>query len=138
MIRTYDELITLPTFEERLEYLRLSELIGQDTFGFDRYLNQNFYKSAEWKRVRDIVIVRDNACDLGLPGYEIGGRIYVHHMNPLKPSDIKNSTDYLLDPNFLICVTKDTHDAIHFGTNAKEYVRKISIVERKPNDTKIW
>lgn len=138
MIRTYSELKNLHTFEERLEYLRLRGTVGQDTFGFDRYLNQNFYRSTEWKRVRDFVIVRDNGCDLGLPGYEIGDRILVHHMNPIGIEDIRYSTDFLLNPEYLICVSKDTHDAIHYGVDTKEYAERKKVVERKPNDTKLW
>lgn len=138
MVRTYSELKNLQTYEERLEYLRLRGTVGQDTFGFDRYLNQNFYRSAEWKHVRDFVIVRDNGCDLGLPGYEIGDRIFVHHMNPIGIEDIRDSTDFLLNPEYLICVSKETHDAIHYGTDMAGYADRKKVIERKPNDTKLW
>jgi hypothetical protein len=115
-IKRYSELITLPTFEERYEYLRLDGVVGKDTFGFDRYLNQNFYRSAEWKRIRDFVIVRDNGCDLGIEDRAIYGKILIHHMNPITDQDIIHGTDALLNPEFLICVTHDTHNAIHYGT----------------------
>jgi len=132
MIRTYSDLMQLGTYEERLEYLRLRGVVGSDTFGFDRYLNQKFYRSPEWKRVRDEVIVRDNGCDLGLPGYEIGDRIFVHHMNPIDISDIQESPDYL------ICVSKETHDAIHYGADMSEYYERKRLVERSVGDTKLW
>ena len=138
MIRRYSELMQLRTFDERLEYLRLHGIVGQDTFGFDRYLNQNFYRSTEWKHVRDFVIVRDNGCDLAMPGYEIGNRIFVHHMNPIGIEDIQNSSDYLLNPEFLVCVSKDTHDAIHYGTDLELYSKKKIVTERIINDTKLW
>ena len=138
MIRTYSDLMQLGTYEERLEYLRLRGVVGSDTFGFDRYLNQKFYRSPEWKRVRDEVIVRDNGCDLGLPGYEIGDRIFVHHMNPIDISDIQESTDFLLNPEYLICVSKETHDAIHYGADMSEYYERKRLVERSVGDTKLW
>ena len=114
-IKTYSELIELPTFEERYRYLRLSGRVGKDTFGFDRYLNQNFYRSIEWKRVRDQVIVRDNGCDLGIEDRQIAGKILIHHMNPITDKDILNLTDILLNPEYLICVSHVTHNAIHYG-----------------------
>ena len=114
-IKTYSELIELPTFEERYRYLRLSGQVGKDTFGFDRYLNQNFYRSIEWKRVRDQVIVRDNGCDLGIEDRQIAGKILIHHMNPITDKDILNLTDILLNPEYLICVSHITHNAIHYG-----------------------
>lgn len=135
-IRRYSELITLPTFEERYEYLKLNCGVGIDTFGFDRYLNQAFYKSAEWKRVRDIVIIRDNGCDLGIPDRLIGDKIVIHHMNPIKAEDIEMSTEYLLNPEYLICVSANTHNAIHYGN--KDMLMKDNFVERKPNDTSPW
>lgn len=138
MVRRYSDLMQLQTYEERLEYLRLRGSVGQDTFGFDRYLNQLFYRSAEWKRVRDVVIIRDNGCDLGMPGYEIGDKIFVHHMNPITINDIEDSTDFLLNPEYLICVSKETHDAIHYGTDIAGYAEQKKVVERKPNDTKLW
>lgn len=135
MIRTYSELITLPTFEERYRYLRLSGRVGEDTFGFDRYLNQVFYKSPEWLKVRDYVIVRDNGCDLAISDREIFGRILIHHMNPIDPDDILHRSKYLLDPEFLICTVKSTHDAIHYGDESS-----LLIVppERTRNDTCPW
>ena len=114
-IKTYSELIELPTFKERYRYLRLNGRVGKDTFGFDRYLNQNFYKSKEWKRVRDQVIVRDNGCDLGMEDRPIAGKILIHHMNPITDKDILNLTDILLNPEYLICVSHITHNAIHYG-----------------------
>lgn len=114
-IKTYSELITLPTFEERYEYLRLKGVVGKDTFGFDRYLNQNFYRSAEWKKIRDFVIVRDNGCDLGIEDRVIYGKILIHHMNPITDQDIIHATDALLNPEYLISVTHTTHNAIHYG-----------------------
>lgn len=134
-IRTYSELITLPTFEERYRYLRLGGRVGEDTFGFDRYLNQVFYKSDAWRRVRDEVIIRDNGCDLGIDGREIHGRILVHHMNPINVKDILDRTDYLLNPEYLITTVKSTHDAIHYGNESS-----LIIVpkERSKNDTCPW
>ena len=134
-IRTYSELITLPTFEERYRYLQLNSSIGEETFGFDRYINQNFYRSQEWKRVRDLVIIRDNGCDLGMEDREIYGRIYIHHMNPLLPKDFHYSTDFLLNPEYLICTTHTTHNAIHYGD---EDLLMKNPIERKPNDTCPW
>lgn len=114
-IRTYSELITIPTFEERFEYLKLSGVVGEDTFGFDRYLNQDFYRSKEWRSVRDRVIIRDNASDLAMPGHEIDKYILIHHMNPISKIDILEATDILLNPEYLISVTRNTHNAIHYG-----------------------
>lgn len=135
-IRTYSELSKLETYEERFGYLQLNGRVGQDTFGFDRYLNQQLYKSKEWKIVRDEVIIRDNGCDLGMEDYDIFGTIHVHHMNPLTSDDIVKSTDYLLNPEFLICVSIDTHNAIHYGN--KEYLNRNKIATRKPNDHCPW
>ena len=115
MIRTYTELVRYQTFEERFDYLSLKGQVGFDTFGFDRYLNQRFYRSVEWKQVRDFVIVRDSGCDLGIPDREIKTRIIIHHINPLEKTDITDSTDFLLNPEYLICVSHDTHQAIHYG-----------------------
>lgn len=115
-IRTYSELCKLQTFEERFQYLRLKGSVGKDTFGFDRYLNQLFYqRSHKWKSIRDEVIIRDNGCDLGVEGYDIHERIIIHHMNPITVDDLLNETDYLLDPEFLIATTHNTHNAIHYG-----------------------
>lgn len=135
-IRTYSELSKLRTFKERYEYLKLSSVVGEDTFGYDRYLNQQFYKSKAWKRVRDQVIIRDNGCDLGMDDRYINSRIYVHHMNPITKSDIINLTEYLLNPEYLICVSKNTHDAIHYGSEELLYTNHM--VERRPNDTCPW
>ena len=135
-MRTYNELIRLPTFEERFNYLRLTGHVGEDTFGFDRIFNQKFYSSYEWKRVRDAVIVRDNACDLGIAGHDIFGKIYIHHMNPISLNDIKEASRLILDPDFLICVSFETHNAIHYGDD--RYLNKFKIIERSPNDTAPW
>lgn len=134
-IRTYSELISLPTFEERYRYLRLSGRVGEETFGFDRYINQIFYRSKEWKEIRDRVIVRDNGCDLGIPGREIYGKILIHHMNPITQENILNRSDLLLNPEYLICTVKNTHDAIHYGDESILY--KDPIVRSK-NDTCPW
>lgn len=135
-IKTYSELITFETFEERYEYLRLDGVVGEETFGFDRYLNQEFYqRSQEWKRIRDFVIIRDQGCDLGIDGREIRGKIIVHHMNPITKDDLLNRTPFLLDPEYLICALKSTHDAIHYGD---ENLLMKGPIERKPNDTCPW
>lgn len=134
-IKTYSELITLPTFEERFRYLQLNGRVGEDTFGFDRYLNQNFYRSAEWKRIRDQVIVRDNGCDLGIEDRAIHGRILIHHMNPISEKDILRATDILMNPEYLICVTHNTHNAIHYGD--EDLLTKGPVI-RTPNDTCPW
>lgn len=135
MIRKYSELIQIPTFLERYEYLKLSGQVAYETFGCDRYLNQIFYKSEEWQRIRDYVIIRDNACDLGIPGREIYKKIIIHHMNPISKLDILNRSKYLLDPEFLICTIKQTHDAIHYG--GEDLLIKDPI-ERTKNDTCPW
>lgn len=134
-IRTYSELITLPTFEDRYKYLRLGGKVGEETFGFERYLNQSFYKSDAWLSVRDTVIIRDLGCDLGIEGREIHGRIIVHHMNPITKIDIMDRTELLLDSEYLICTTKNTHDAIHFSD--ENLLVKDPIVRTK-NDTCPW
>lgn len=134
-IRTYSELIKLPTFIERFEYLRLDGIIGEETFGFDRYLNQLFYKSKEWLRIRDEVIVRDNGCDLAIPDREIHGRIIVHHMNPINIEDVLYRKKDILDPEFLVCTIKNTHDAIHYGNSDLLITEPI---ERTKNDTCPW
>ena len=135
IIRTYNELMLLPTFEERFEYLKLSGRVGEETFGFDRWLNQKFYRSAEWKHIRDQVIIRDNGCDLGVEGREIYGKILIHHMNPISKKDILERTDLLLNPMYLISVTKQTHDAIHYSDDS--ILMKDPIV-RSRNDTCPW
>ena len=160
-IRTYSEMIRLKTFNERFDYLKLDGNVGIATFGFDRYLNQSFYKSVEWKKIRNYVITRDHGCDLNqmfyrskewrqirheiivrdngldlsMPGYEIFDRIYIHHMNPINVDDIVDRSDYLLNPEYLVCVSFDTHNAIHYGN------RDLLIpgpIERRPNDTCPW
>lgn len=135
IIRRYSELMSLSTFDERFQYLKLNGSIGKDTFGFDRYINQNFYRSQEWKRVRDMVIVRDCGCDLGVEGYEIYGKILIHHMNPIMLNDIVDVSEYLLNPEYLISTTLDTHNAIHYG-NQKMLAKEP--IERKKNDTCPW
>ena len=134
-IRTYSELIQLPTFEERFDYLRLDGVVGKDTFGFDRYLNQQFYRSGEWKRIRNRVIVRDNGCDLGIDDYEIRGRILIHHMNPISIEDLQHMSDLLMNLEYLICVSHRTHNAIHYGD---ESLIVTAPIERTQNDTCPW
>ncbi|HXQ37448.1 MAG TPA: hypothetical protein VN843_25785 [Anaerolineales bacterium] len=133
--RRYSELRQLQTFEQRFEYLSLGGEVGQATFGFDRWMNQNFYRSYEWRVARDEVIVRDNGCDLGIPGYEIGARLLVHHMNPVTPEALRHGEAWILDPEFLITTTHRTHNAIHFGDDS--LLVKPPIV-RRPGDTKLW
>lgn len=135
-IRTYAELSKLKTFEERYEYLKLDGVVGEETFGFDRYLNQQFYKyDPDWKKIRDEVIFRDNGCDLGIEGREINGLILVHHMNPITKEDILNRSEYLLNPNYLITTIKSTHDAIHYGS--EDLLMRDPVVRSK-NDTCPW
>lgn len=135
IIKTYSELIKLPTFEERFQYLKLNGDVGVETFGFDRYLNQAFYSSDEWKSIRNQVIIRDNGCDLGIEGREIYKRIIIHHMNPITKEDLLYRTEYLLNPEYMICTMKNTHDAIHYGDENLLFKEP---VERKPNDTCPW
>lgn len=136
-LRTYSELITIPSFIERYRYLKLNNKVGEETFGFDRYINQNFYRLPEWKEIRNYVIVRDNGCDLGIEDREIpdGIPIIVHHINPISLKDISNKLDWILDPEFLICTMKRTHDAIHYGDESLLYDE---LTERFPNDTCLW
>lgn len=135
-IRSYTELSRLTTFEERYQYLRLNGSVGKETFGFDRYLNQVFYqRSQKWKSIRDRVILRDLGCDLGVEGFEIYGKVLVHHMNPITLYDLEHETDLLLDPEFLICTTHNTHNAIHYGD---ESLLITAPVERRPYDTCPW
>lgn len=135
-IKTYSELIRLPTFEERYNYLRLTGQVGRETFGFDRYLNQLFYqRSQKWKRVRDHVIIRDNGCDLAMEGHEIYERIIVHHMNPITIEDLERESEFLLDPEFLICTIHNTHNAIHYSDSS--LLLHIPVV-RARNDTCPW
>jgi hypothetical protein len=134
-IRTYTELSSLNSFEERFRYLSLNASVGQQTFGFDRYLNQIFYRSQKWKSIRDHIIIRDNGCDLGVEGFDIYGKIIIHHMNPISLNDIERESAYLLDPEFLICTTHNTHNAIHYGD---ESLLITAPVERYKNDTCPW
>lgn len=134
-IRTYSELITIPSFIERFRYLKLTGAIGEETFGFDRYLNQIFYKSKEWKRVRDEVIIRDLGRDLGVKGYDISSNIIIHHMNPISVKDIQNRNDILLNPEYLISTSRITHNAIHYGD---ESLLIQDPIIRRPNDTCPW
>ena len=134
-IKRYPELITLPTFKERFRYLKLDGKVGEDTFGFDRYLNQVFYRSQKWKSIRDYVIVRDNGCDLATEGYEIHGRILIHHMNPISLRDLETESEFLLDPEYLITTVHNTHNAIHYGD---ENLLFTVPVERTKNDTCPW
>jgi hypothetical protein len=134
-IRSYVELSKLETFEERYEYLRLRGIVGEITFGFDRWLNQRFYKSLEWTLVRKTVIIRDNGCDLGVSGYEIASGLLVHHMNPVSSDDLKNGENWIFDPNFLITTSLQTHNAIHYGDSN---LLPKNPITRKSGDTKLW
>lgn len=135
-IKTYSELITLPTFEERYKYLRLDGKVGADTFGFDRYINQVFYqRDPRWKSVRDKVIIRDNGCDLGIEGREIYGRVFVHHMNPIRIEDFESNSEFLLNPEYLITTMHSTHNAIHYGD---ESLLMLGPIVRTKNDTCPW
>ena len=134
-IRSYRELRRLGTFIDRFEYLSLKGNVGESTFGFDRWINQRFYRSYEWKRVRNYVIVRDNGCDLGIEGHEIHTDLLVHHMNPVSLDDIRHGEEWILDPNYLITTSLATHNAIHYGD--EKLLPKGPIV-RQPGDTKLW
>jgi hypothetical protein len=133
--RSYSELTRLDTFEERLEYLKLGGGVGRSTFGFDRHVNQTFYTSREWRQLRSYVITRDEGCDLAVPGYEVRFGLLIHHMNPLRVEDILHREDWILDPEFLITTTHDTHNAIHYG-GASPYPKVVTV--RAPADTKLW
>ena len=135
IIRTYSELILLPTFKERFEYLKIGGKVGEETFGFDRYLNQILYTSPEWKSIRDKIIVRDNGCDLAVPGREINGKIMIHHMNPITVDDILRRSDFVFNPEYLICTIMNTHNAIHYGDSSLLYEDPII---RTKNDTCPW
>lgn len=135
MIRTYSELRRLETFAERFKYLSLKGQVGESTFGFDRWMNQLFYQSREWRQLRNHIIVRDNGCDLGVPDFEITDRITIHHLNPIRPEDFSNGDDGMLDPENLISVSHMTHNAIHYGD---EGLLRKPLVERRPGDTKLW
>lgn len=135
MNRTYSELITIPTYEDRFRYLQLKGAVGKDTFGYDRYLNQILYNSKEWKRFRDEIIIRDNGCDLAFEGYDIHGRILVHHINPITVDDVVNRNPIVFDPENVICVTHNTHNAIHYGD---ESLLITAPIERMKHDTCLW
>lgn len=133
--RTYSELCQYQTFEERFDYLVLHGSVGVETFGHDRYINQNFYTSREWKNVRDVVIIRDNGCDLGIPGLEIHDMVLIHHINPMTADDVLNAEEWITNPEFLITTTTKTHNAIHFGDRSR---LRVPHVERRAGDTKLW
>jgi hypothetical protein len=135
MIRTYSDLRTIESFEERWRYLKLRGRVGESTFGFDRYLNQKFYTSREWRRLRHDVIIRDNGCDLGVDGYEIHNRPTIHHLNPMSAGDIVDGDESILNPEYLITTTHQTHNAIHYGD---EKLLAVPFVERFHGDTRLW
>ncbi len=135
MIKTYSELIRIPTFEERYQYLRLLGTVGEETFGFKRWLNQEFYHSNEWLRFRNEIIVRDNGCDLGVEGFQIFGSIIIHHINPITYEDIVNNNPCVFDPNNVVCTKHTTHNAIHYGD---EKLLNRPPIERTKNDTCPW
>jgi len=134
-IRTYRELSRLNSFDERFLYLKLNGIVGESTFGYDRYLNQILYKTKRWREARDVVIIRDRGCDLGVDGYDIHSRILIHHMNPISIEDVEEERDCVFDPELLITTTLNTHNAIHYGN--EELIYK-SLIERKKNDTCPW
>lgn len=134
-VRSYSELIHISGFNERYEYLRLPGIVGEETFGFERITNQIFYRSKEWRNIRNYIITRDLGCDLAVSGREIGGNIYIHHMNPITTKDIACHSNYLLNPEFLICTSHETHNAIHYGTLDSATG---DIIARHPNDTCPW
>lgn len=133
--KSYSELRGLDSFEDRFRYLSLNGQVGDPTFGWERYLNQRFYNSAEWRRTRQLVIIRDNGCDLGIEGRELFDRVYIHHMNPMRPDDLREFNPDVLNPEFLISVSHNTHNAIHFGD--ENHLTPI-YVERRPGDHKLW
>lgn len=133
--RSYSEMIRFASFKERFEYLKLGGTVGHETFGFDRWINQHFYQSREWKDIRHQVIVRDNGCDLGVPGHEINGGVLIHHINPINVDDIVHGTRWLLDPEYLVLTTHNTHNAIHYGDSS---LLREPYKPRTPGDTKLW
>lgn len=135
MIRSYSELRRLNDFNTRYKYLQLSGVVGASTFGFDRHINQHFYRSTEWRQIRQEVIARDEGLDLGVPGYEIYDRIIIHHMNPMTADDIEHGASDILNPEYLISTTHKTHNAIHYGD---ESLLARPLVERRPGDTRLW
>ena len=139
MIRSYSELVSLPTFAERYTYLKLEGLVGEETFGSRRFVNQDFYRSYEWQKIRREVILRDNGLDLGVFGIPIAGQILIHHMNPLTLSDFVNRTEFLTNPEYLICVSKQTHNALHYGSDlVMLYANDREYIPRFQNDTSPW
>lgn len=136
-MRTYSELITIPSIEARYDYLKCPGMIGEDTFGGYRYLNQSFYTSTEWKQFRNFIIARDNGCDMAYPGEEIHGMIVIHHLNPITPEAIIHSDPMIFDPENVVCVSELTHKMIHYGTK-EDYLRATQFVQRQPNDTCPW
>ena len=134
-MKSYNELIQIPTFEERFKYLQIFGLVGRETFGYDRYLNQMLYTSKVWRKLRNDIIIRDDANDLGLDGFKIGGKIYIHHINPISKDDILNGNPMVYDPNNLVCSSEDTHKAIHYGSLDSLVT---TLIERKPGDTCPW
>ena len=136
MILSYSKLITLPTFVERYRYLKQSGRVGEETFGSHRYLNQVLYTSSEWRHTRNEIIIRDNGCDLGMEGFELSGRIYIHHINPITVDDVLNRNPCVFDPDNLICVSDATHKAIHFGDESMLPINYYS--QREPGDTILW
>lgn len=135
MMKTYNELLAFKTFDERFDYLKISGLVGEETFGYSRYLNQLLYRSPEWRHLRKEIILRDNGCDLGLDNYEINGKIMVHHINPITLQDIENRNPKIYDMNNLITVSFDTHQAIHYGNKDMLHYE---IIDRRPNDMIPW
>lgn len=134
-IKTYSELITIPTFEERFEYLQLKGSVGKDTFGYDRHLNQVLYRSPEWKRLRNQIIIRDGGCDLACDGYDIYGKVLIHHLNPITVDDVLARSRKVFDPDNLVCVSHNTHNAIHYGDAGLLITGPII---RTKNDTCPW
>lgn len=134
--RYYSDLIKLQTFDERFKYLEIGGHIGIESFGYDRYLNQQFYRSPEWKKIRDQIILRDNGNDLGLEGYPVYGKIVIHHINPISIEDVLNYNPDIFNPEYLISCSHQTHNAIHYGN--EEYLNRFNVIERKPNDTIPW
>ena len=132
---TYSELIQIPTFIDRFRYLKLSASVGEETYGRDRYLNQTLYKSKEWRETRERIIIRDDGCDLAHPDYLIGGRILIHHLNPITKRDILDRNPLIFDPENLVCISHITHEAVHYGS---EDLLMKDFVERTPGDTKLW
>ena len=135
-MRCHSELVKLKTFQERFRYLKLNSAVGEETFGHERYLNQRFYRSREWKQVRNEVIIRDMGCDLGMAGYEITGKVIIHHMNPATRADMTDDAEVLLNPEYLICVSMETHNALHYGD--EQIIQAKEWHERTPNDTCPW